>query len=143
MSPEQQPEWLRREAAIASARRAVAGGLEVGSITVAYDSPASDTGQVWVKGECSDCGASAVMRASHRTHLGFLAMSVARVHCAEQGHDQRGQIELVDGTPRAIGSMSLHELVQLQEDAEDRLSSASQDLNAILQAKQRRFPEVQ
>lgn len=81
------PEWQRREQAVAAAREAIGEGLAFGTVAVEYDSPAWDTGQVWVRASCDDCGATRVMRASDQTHLRYLAMSVARNDCPDRGHE--------------------------------------------------------
>ncbi len=133
------PEWQRREQAVARALNAVGKGLKVGSITVAYDSPASDTGQVWIKADCSSCGAERVMRASNEMHVRHLAIDLIRYGCTENGHDQTGQIEVINHVPMALGSMSLQELVEVEEEAQERLSTAQDDLMIVRDIREARF----
>lgn len=133
-------ELRRVDGIVTRAREAVAAGLVVGSISVKYNADAWDTGQVWLRADCTECGAVRVMRASNEHDLGYLALSITRYGCAENGHDQTGQIEVVDNMPIAIGSMSLAELVEAEDHARERLSNAQDDLMILQDIRQQRFP---
>lgn len=68
----------------------VGDGLHLGPISVTYDQPAWDSGQVWIRGSCDDCGAERAMRSSGDPHhLRYLAMVIARYDCSSRGHEPR------------------------------------------------------
>lgn len=137
--PPTMPEWQRCEEAVSRARQAIGDEFKVGTIAVVYDSPAWDTGQVWIKASCDDCGSSRVMRASERMHVYHLALSQARYGCAENGHDQAGQIERINGVPVALGTLSAAELLDLEEDCIACADEAQADLMILRDVREGRF----
>jgi hypothetical protein len=63
-------------------------GIVEGTVTVTYEEPYWPTGQVWVKGECAECGATSVMRTSgNKPSLLWLATVISRYRCPENGHE--------------------------------------------------------
>lgn len=77
----------RGEAAVAQAREAVSEPLQLGSITVAYQTDSYATGDVYVQGDCNACPAQMVMHTSSRSGMRYLALTMARYECQKYGHE--------------------------------------------------------
>lgn len=74
--------------AVERAREFVGDGVTVGTVTVSYDGPCWEYGQVWVKGLCGVCEATSVMRTGHSISIGYLAYVIMRYSCPQNGHEQ-------------------------------------------------------
>lgn len=133
------PDWRRREASITATLEALAGGLVVGSVTVAPESVDNASGQIWLRADCSTCEATWMSKATTAMHMHLLVSDLVRYGCAPRGHDQTGDIELIGGTSMALGSMSVEQLLEVEAECRERLEDVRTDLEIVMDIREGRF----
>lgn len=86
----QEPAYVREERRMAAMRAVVAEPYTLGSITVTLDGDAWnwDFNAPYIRGTCSQCGATVVQAASSRQSMRSLALAIAYTWCKQRNHVQ-------------------------------------------------------
>lgn len=86
----EEPAYVKEEKRMADLRALVAEPYTLGTITVTLDGDAWnwDFSAPYIKGICSECGATVVSAASSRVSMRHLAYAIAYTFCKQRGHQQ-------------------------------------------------------